>query len=357
MITRFLFLILCLAASSAAKPPLTEASGICRVGDSLYIVGDDAPGGYFVYVIPDTSARIIPIDTAALTFRPLPGAQTAFDLEAIDVLADGRVAVISERSAALLAPGDSCRGDYRLTTAFGKKMTELGNRGVEGLAALPIGGDSTRIAALWEGGFPLTAFLPDPVQPKLDRLWMPPRLVVYDLPPCGGEGWLTAAISYVELDVPFPVGEAGARYPQRLRGSDLVWHTWTNENGDRETGLIVVMGSENAPPADHQDAKRYEHQWLQRFSIGGAAVGERINLKAELFYMLETLDDNFFANLPPHVAEHTAKVFDELKRTSYGVNFEGMGWYEEGESVIVIYDRYPVDPPVAFVLPILDSWR
>ncbi len=359
--TMFHHLLICvlLAVSTtiAANPPLTEASGICRVGDSLYIVSDDVPGGYFVYTIPDPSARIIPIDTAQLTFRTLPGAESAIDLEAIDILADGRIAVVSERSASLLAPGDSCRGDYRMITAFGKKMTELGNRGVEGLAAMALPDGSTRVAALWEGGFPVTSFLPDSAQPLLDGVWMAPRLVVYDLPPCGGDGWLTEALSYVELQVPLPEVSGRDRYPQRLRGSDLVWYTWTADDGNEETGLIAVLGSENGPPVFDPGAKEYRHQWLLRFSIGGQPVGQRVDLRAELLYSLRTLDPDFFSELPSHVAEHTQRVFDELKRNQYSANFEGMGWYIEGESVIVIYDRYPLDPPIAFVIPIPDFWR
>jgi hypothetical protein len=39
------------------------------------------------------------------------------------------------------------------------------------------------------------------------------------------------------------------------------------------------------------------------------------------------------------------------------VNWEGLGWFDEGESLVIIYDAVPADPPVAFVIPIPAAWR
>ena len=39
------------------------------------------------------------------------------------------------------------------------------------------------------------------------------------------------------------------------------------------------------------------------------------------------------------------------------VNWEGLGWFVEGESLMVIYDTWPKDPPFVMIFDIPAGWK
>ncbi len=80
-----------------------EASGIARLDDKLIMVGDDADGKYFELNLDGRSGPIIPVDPEKVKEVILSGAELAMDLEGIDVLADGRIAILSEQLRCLIA--------------------------------------------------------------------------------------------------------------------------------------------------------------------------------------------------------------------------------------------------------------
>jgi hypothetical protein len=39
------------------------------------------------------------------------------------------------------------------------------------------------------------------------------------------------------------------------------------------------------------------------------------------------------------------------------VNWEGLSWFEEGVSLVTIYDTWPKDPPFAMIFDIPQEWK
>jgi len=334
-----------LASASAAipaEPPIVgveEASGVARDGSDLLLVGDDEPGVYYRYALRDAGARGAPppgrlsLDPARLTRHHLAGGVYTADLESIGVLADGRVAVLSEALGALV-------DEEGPLAVYPRSLTELGGRGLEGLAVRPLKDGGSRIAVLWEGGYPEDDELPAAVRDVLHGRAMRPRVFVHDLPP-GARGLVLRdadAVRDAELRVPLPAGdEPGA---QRFRAPDLVWHEWEMD-GRRQWGFVVLMSSgwaerpapgspEECPPGDDGAPPRWCYRRLQRFTTDGEPWGDPFDLDTVL---------------PPPT------------RT---LNWEGLAWFEPGRTLVVIYDeplaRRRVDPPEAFVFPLPAGW-
>ena len=60
----------------------------------------------------------------------------------------------------------------------------------------------------------------------------------------------------------------------------------------------------------------------------------------------------------PQVARHLQNIVSLLKQGDWeNVNWEGLDWFEEGESLITIYDKKPIDPPCALVIQIPQEWK
>ncbi len=317
---------------------IEEASGVVRDGDRLLIVGDHEPGTYYTAELsPDDPAPAgddppgrIPLGKSRLTRHRIPAGDYAMDLESIEVLTDGRVVLLSERLGALVdAEG--------LVAVYGSGFAELGGRGAEGLAARPMPGGTSRVAVLWEGGYPVGPSTPTGARAFLDGHALKPRVIVHDIAP--GERGIgldpdQAAVD-VELQVPVPPGVEPSA--QRFRAPDLVWHRL---DGD-EWGFLVLLSSgyealstpgpaELCPKEIAGKPLRWCYKWLQRFRVDGTPVGEPLDLDDVL----------------PEVIRHE--------------NWEGMDWFEEGRSVVLVFDervsRRKVDPQVAWVVELPESW-
>lgn len=294
-----------------------EASGITRLDDMLLIVGDKTPGAYYTYPLAKTQEPLIPLDPALQTQIQLPEGAAALDLEGIAVLVDGRVVVLSERLRALV-------GAQGLIAEYGTPLTEFGNRGLEGVAVLPDGQGGSRVAVLWEGGYPEYDQMPEELRHIVGRRPLRPVIWVHTI--AYGEAKLrvwSSQVQSIELQVPVP-DQTDPPNGQRFRASDLVWHRWKNQGQD-ELGFIVLLNSENSPVNHKPEYRRYH--WLQRFTLDGKPYGEPLDLKVLL---PEDLRDR---------------------------NWEGLGWHVADETLIIVHDAPPSGMPSAYILAIPNSWH
>ena len=253
---------------------IREASGITRVDNKLLIVGDDADGRYFELRLDSQHGPIIPIDPVKVKEVPMPGAVLAMDLEGIDVLADGRIAVLSEQLHCLIAK-EKIAGDYFSVVAeYDKTVTEFGNRGLEGLAVRKLDATTSRVAVLWEGGYPIHNLVPVELREHAGRLPLRPVIIVHDIQKNEALGLIKDPLYYIILNVSEPGGHPPEA--QRFRGTDLVWHHWHSdtEKESLEEGFIVLLSSENSPPDHTKIPQKYENKILQRFTLDGHPIGD-----------------------------------------------------------------------------------
>ena len=120
-------------------------------------------------------------------------------------------------------------------------------------------------------------------------------LCVHSLPDVEGSEVCKRGDGVVPLQVPATPDET-----QAFRAADLVW-------GRDGQSIIVLLSSTSAGDSV------FRYKWLQRFSTSGAAIGEPINLCARGY-------------LPARV------------RSGKDGNFEGLGWFEPGKSLVLIND-------------------
>ena len=287
---------------------IREASGIARSGNSLLIVDDSQHGAYFRFRLRGETGPRILLVTSRMERVPLPQGSMATDLESINVLADGRVVVLSERLRAMFdALGPVA--DYEAT------FSEFGKRGLEGLAVRDMGEGRSRMAVLWEGGYPEFYDVPEQLRARVGRKALNPMIQIHDLNP-GDRDIQVRGSGHVTLDVPMPRGSAPRA--QRFRAPDLVWHRLPGG----EWGFIVLLTSQNSV-----EQPKYEYHWLECFNLQGKRIGKRLDLDAV--------------------------TGEDLKR----VNWEGLDWFEEGESLILIHESYPADAPTAFVWQLPEDWK
>jgi hypothetical protein len=322
------------AASQAPILGIEEPSGVARHGERLFIVGDEEPGTYYTYPVDGTETGRIPLRPDRLERHEIAAGPYALDLEAIDILADGRTAIVSERLGAIL-------DEKGFVSTYRGSLSEFGGRGLEGLAVLELPGGSSRVAVLWEGGYPDDERLPEGVKDVVSKRSIRPHVVIHDVP--SGAGQIDIRKKNVwtefELEVPLPVGREPEA--QRFRAPDLVWHEW--RIGDQETqGLIVLLSSgysvkpeegsveECRKIRDSGKPRKFCYKVLQRYTLHGKPWGDPYDLELAL----------------PEVTSEA--------------NWEGMGWFEPGKSLVFVYDEKLaeriVDPQEAFVLPLPEGW-
>lgn len=318
VITRFLpaLCVLLLKGALAAPVPqvLEEASGVVRAGNFLLIVDDHQPGAYYRFPLRGFSGPVIPIDPARTRRVSFPWAKFVPDLEAIEVLADGRVVVLSERLRALL-------GRTGVVAQYEHPLAEFGGRGLEGVAVKRLPNGSSRVAVVWEGGYPEYHRVNPQLQAGSGRRALRPIILVHDLTR-GQSGFLVRmaeARRLIELEVPVP--EGAEPEAQRFRAPDLVWCKWAGD-GREEEGFIVLLSSQTGT-----DAPQFHHHWLQRFSWDGKPVGEPLDLDAVA---------------PP-----------DLK----GVNWEGLAWFEEAKTLVLIHERGRAPATNALIVPVPKEWK
>lgn len=296
----------------AADETVTELSGVVRVGDELLLVADNLPGIIFRHPVPTAAAGTVNLDPAALHRTPLTGGALALDPEEVDILADGRIVLLSERLHCLI-------GEQGVIVQFASFTTEFGNRGLEGLAVRPLADGASRIAALWEGGQPFAHDLPAAIECALSnpKPVLPPFVVYHDLPAGGHTGW--AAGNPVILRLPAPPD------PRHfLRAPDLLWCRLPGLEAD--WGLLALLSSDVLAQHRASGERPGRYNALQRFTVWGEPVGSPLWL----------------------VDAFGAELGDD--------NWEGIAWLDEGSRIILVADRKEGANPLAIVdLP--EEWR
>jgi len=296
------------SAPAAENFAIAEASGVVRSGDELLIVDDGQRGAYFRVPLRGRKGPVIPFDLSAVESVQLPYGNLVADMESIEVLGDGRVIVLSERLRALFGPDG-------VVASYDAPLAEFGKRGLEGLAVRAMPDGSSRVAVLWEGGYPDYQHVPAQLRRKVGREAMRPIVLIHTLDP-GDADILVRSPNFIELHVPRPKGRAPRA--QRFRAPDLVWR----READGAWGFIVLMSSFNS-----KGDRKYEYHWLQRFSRGGKPIGAPLDIDLIV---------------PP-----------EWKAT----NWEGLAWFEENESLVLVNESHPKPVGVAFVVQLPNDWK
>ena len=289
---------------------IVEASGITRAGDTLLVVDDSDVGAYFRVPLPKAPQPLLDLNALKPSRVQLKNKGLGVDLESIGMLADGRVALLSERLRSLVS-------DSGIIAEYDSELAEIGKRGLEGLAIRPLPGGASRVAAMWEGGYADFGQMPRGAQVRSARL---PLVVVHDVPRNAqvGRVRLSDAAATIELTVPRPPGEEPEA--QRFRAPDLVWTRLSGAPGD--WGFIVLLSSQNGVPKP-----TYALKWLQRFNMEGKPVGEPLDLATVL---------------PAGLA---------------AVNWEGLCWYEPGKRLVMVHEAETKVPPHAFILDLPAAWQ
>ena len=278
------------------------------------MVDDSVPSAYFKARLDAHPGVVIPLNQLRQERVDLPGIGLWVDLESIDFLADGRLVMLSERLRSMI-------GAQGRIAEYYYPLSEIGRRGLEGLAVRPLGGGASRIAALWEGGYPDRFSMHPDLEAQLGGKPFRPLIFVHDLTP--GETtdrirW-NSAVAWLTLNPPIPSGDEP--HAQRFRAPDLVWYDWSGQSR-AEPGFIVLLSSQNAV-----ERPEFLHHWLQRFDDQGAPVGEALDLA------------------------------DYVPVAIGNANWEGLCWYEPGQSLIVVHEAGRGIEPNAFILELPADWR
>jgi hypothetical protein len=105
-------------------------------------------------------------------------------------------------------------------------------------------------------------------------------------------------------------------------------------------------------------AKKYQIKILQRFNQEGESVGNPLCINDICQKVLEVLTEEELKSLGQSMSTHIMKARSMLDEGNYeNINWEGLGWFEEGKSLIAIYDQVPKDPPFALVIEVPQEWK
>jgi hypothetical protein len=275
------------------------------------VVDDSQRGIYFRVPIPPAQRGLIDLNARNPELVKVRQAGLAVDLESIAVLADGRVALLSERLRSLVAQ-DGVIAEYDSTFA------EVGKRGLEGVAGRALENGASRVAVVWEGGYPDFPSLPDMMKGRAGGRSLAPIILVHDIPRNARSGRVPRdAASSFTLEVQRPSGSEPRA--QRFRVPDIAW-TRLGPSGDY--GILALLSSQNGLPP-----LRYGNLWLQRFDLQGRRSGPHFDLRTVL---------------PENVR---------------AANWEGLCWWEEGQSIALVNEAEGPLGAHAFILDLPQDWR
>jgi hypothetical protein len=310
-------ILICLSfrfSHASLDPVLVGASGISRDGDALIIAADKVPGSYFRYSLTGEKGPRIQLLPEKLERKIIAETAVALDVEGVNVLADGRIIVLSETLFSLIS-------ETGIVVQYPEAFTEFGGIGLEGVTVRKNDDGSSNVAVVWEGGYPDAEKIPYQLKESVRKIAFKPVVVLYNIQPNEKNLTLkTKDLKILNLRVQdFPGSEPDA---QRFRAPDIVWHLLRKEDGETEWGFIVLLSSQNGMPV-----REYRHLWLQRFEQSGKPFGSPLDFKRRIPEDLRTM------------------------------NWEGLGWFEPGKSLVLTFDNLAEQSPEAFVLDLPNDWR
>lgn len=304
-------------APTASEPDnsdvtVEEVSGVVVRDGFLYVVDDSVANTVFRAPLPPKLDSLIDLNSLQLERLDI-GTGILVDIESVDVLTDGRVVVLSERLRALA-------DQQGVVVEYDYPLAEIGRRGLEGLAVrrLPLSG--SRVAVIWEGGYPDHESLNPEVEKMIDFRPLRPVVFVHDLAADARPGrirWNEGR--HITLEVPTPPGAEPEA--QRFRAPAIEWCRLAARGPD-VWGFITILSSQNATPRPE-----FRNHWLQRFDLDGKPVGEPLNLE------------------------------DHLPAASAHANWEGLAWLEPGQRLILVHEGRGDASPNAFALELPEEWR
>ena len=308
-----LSLLACSGGDTASRSIITEASGVICHGDELLIVDDSVSGAYFRVSLNERTGPLIPLNDFGPIKVDLPRIGVWIDLEGINILADGRVVLLSERLRCLV-------GEDGVIAEYDYPLTDIGRRGLEGIAVRALPDGSSRIAVLWEGGYLDPGSIKSDLEERIGAAPLLPQVFIHDLKPgevAGRIPWENA-VDRFQLHVPIPEGDEPEA--QRFRSPDLVWYRMPGDQPDN-WGFIAILSSQNA-----SGPLQFLHHWLQRFDMEGRPVGSPIDIA------------DF---TPPEIGN---------------ANWEGLCWHEEGKSLVLVHENQGDLQPNAYILDLPPDW-
>jgi hypothetical protein len=148
------------------------------------------------------SGGVIRFQAEACPFVSLPKGSLVLDLEGIEVLADARIVVLSERLPSLIDTQGVMAG-------FPGGYGEVGSRGLERAAVRLLPGRAPRISVVWGGDLEPNAILQS-LRGVVGGKALNPAIYVHDLKRGSSNAHLTLrdALRMAELDVPFPLDKS-----------------------------------------------------------------------------------------------------------------------------------------------------
>ena len=314
-----IFALLCCCAlfGSCALPSaltLDEASGVVKCDDALLIVDDFYPGAYFRLPLEGDAGPILKLNPSRIERVDLSAADYVQDLEGIEILGDGRIVVLSERQHALFS-------ESGMVAQYDNLLAEIGGRGLEGIAVKRMPEGDSRIAVVWEGGYMQPEIAGGNAKGLDEQKALKPIIMIHDLPRGKEKCRVPTESSRLMTGIELPLPDGTEPKAQRFRIPDLVWCKLGTADTEKE-GFILLLSSMSGT-----DRTAFQYHWLQRYSLNGSPVGDPLDLDA--------------------VAPERLK----------GVNWEGLAWFEEGKSLVLIHERGLCDATYAFVIQIPDEWK
>lgn len=322
----FLIVLFVSPVKTQTVDSLREASGIAVKGSTFFIVSDDSNNVYYELVLSKNELKSIDnnlnTNGAVIVFvninrfikRNIGNAYLAYDLEAVEILAkgDGRKIFLSERNHCILDTTGKPVAEYH------DKFTEFGNRGLEGLAVKEEAGLS-KVAVLWEGGYLDKTNILDQIlknQKNSGKYFLEPVLIIHEI----DSGKIVGEVPSGKKDslllhVPrFSEGD-GFRAPDLVYDGDSVW---------------VLLSSENLK-FPYTSPDRFKYKRLQKFNIyNGKPSSKYIDLNQKIKSAGKYI-----------ISKKSLKTVITKDMLIKWANWEGMDWYKEGESVVLVYDTYP----------------
>ncbi len=273
---------------------IEEVSGVVVRDGYIYLVDDSNRNMVFRARMPAEPGSIIDLTTLPLERREF-GIGILTDLESVEFLADGRLVILSERLRALAS-------EDGIVIEYDYPLAEIGRRGLEGLAVRKLESRGSRLATLWEGGYPDHGSLHPDVEGILGERPLSPLVFVNDIAPGAHPGRIRweEGLHHVVLDVPKPLGDEPEA--QRFRAPGIEW-CWLPERGPDAWGFVTILSSQDATARPE-----YRNHWLLRFDLDGKPVGKPLNLE------------------------------DVVPATSAHANWEGLAWVEVGRSLILVHE-------------------